>query len=281
MSDEQMSRVAAARFWQFLDADVLAADDLAEQFHEASKLYRSTVGRSIRVDKLQANPKLVQSAAIGARELAHLPMVALPAIDAEAESGRHRSLIRPPSGRNFKPQGIPLAELGRLLWLSYGAYPDDATPESAGVGGRRRPVASGGGLYPLEVYVIASLDGTGDKGLYHYNVHRHGLDEVRATVSPDDLRRLGNQGDLLLAAPVIVLIAGLFWRSRFKYQLLGYRFTLLEAGALLQQLTLVANELGLSALPFAGIFDDAVEELCELDGVDESFLCSMLLGAPA
>jgi len=275
MSDEQMSRVAAARFWQFLDTDVLPTDDLAEDFHEASKLYRSTMGRSVRADKLQANAKLRQSAAIGARELAHLPLVALPPIDADEEYGVSRPFIRPPSCRSFSPQGIPVGDLGRLLWLAYGAY-----PEIEAGAGYRRPVASGGALYPLEVYVMASLDGMGEKGLYHYNVHRHGLEEVRPTVSPDDLRRLGDPAELLAQAPAIVLISSLFWRARFKYGLLGYRFALLEAGALIQQLTLVAQELGLGALPFAGIFDDAFEELCEVDGVDESFLSAVLLGVP-
>lgn len=272
MSDEQMGRVAAARFWQFLDRDVLATDDLAEDFHQASKLYRSTAARAIRADKLAASVELRRSAAIGARELAHLPMVALPPIDATAQRG---PLIREPSCRDFRPQRIPIDDLGRLLWLSYGAYPS-ADPAS----GHRRPVASGGALYPLEVYLLADLDGAGTMGLYHYNVHRHGLDEVRAVVPADELRRLGDPADLVGSAGAVVLIAGLFWRTRFKYGLLGYRFALMEAGALIQQLTLVAQQLGLGVLPFAGIFDDAVEELCELDGVDESFLCAVLVGAP-
>lgn len=277
MTAEQTgARVVTPRLWDFLSEDELAGWDLAEEFHEASKFYRSTIGRMIRWDALQTDARLQQSAARGARELPHLPLTHLPEVDHSAEHDAMRQLIRRPSCQQFRRQRLSDSVLGSVLWLSYGTYPGESLPN----GGRRRPVASGGGLYPLEIYIIADVQDRGQKGLYHYNVHRHGLEELRASVSTSDLQRLGRQGELLVEAPAVVLITSLFWRSRFKYGLRGYRFAVLEAGALIQQLSLVAQSLGLGVLPFAGLYDDVVEELCEINGVDESFLNAVILGYP-
>ena len=99
-------------------------------------------------------------------------------------------------------------------------------------------------------------------------------------MTEEQIRHLGAQPDLLASAPAIVFVNGLFWRSRFKYRLRGYRFALMEAGAVTHQLSLAAQALGWGAVPFAGLFDEQVEELCEIDGVDHSFLNAVLLGRP-
>lgn len=270
------TRVVTPRLWDFLSEDELTGWDLAEELHEASKFYRSTIGRMVRWDVLQTDVRLRQSAARGARELPHLPLTRLPEVDHSAEHDAMRQLIRQPSCQRFKRQRLTDSVLGSVLRLSYGVNPGESLPN----GGRRRPVASGGGLYPLEIYVIADVHDRGQKGLYHYNVHHHGLEELRAAVSRSDLQRLGRQADLLVEAPAVVLITSLFWRSRFKYGLRGYRFAVLEAGALIQQMSLVAQSFDLGVLPFAGLYDDVVEELCEIDGVDESFLNAVILGYP-
>lgn len=268
--------VFTPRYWEYLSDDEPLEDDLAEEFHEASKFYATSMGRSVDDRRLVTDPDLRRSSIIGGRELPHLPRVPLPAIDTDGEREANPTLFRNPSCRDFSPEPLPLDQLGRALWLSYGGYPRQSTAWPP----VRRPVASGGALYPLELYVLADATGTGHKGLYHYNVHDHLLEEVREKVTVDELTALGVEPELLASAPAVVLINALFWRSRFKYKLRGYRFALLEAGAVIQQLTLVAQAFGWGVVPFAGIFDDQVEELCEIDGVDESFLNAVILGRP-
>ncbi|MDT0266508.1 SagB/ThcOx family dehydrogenase [Streptomyces sp. DSM 44915] len=277
MPDAQINLpVFTPRYWEFLTDDEPPEGDLAEDYHEASKFYRGTMGRAVTRQRLESDEVLRRSSAIGARELPHLPRLPLAPVDPEHEQQAAPALIRRPSCRDFAPQPLPVEQLGRALWLSYGAY-QDRIPDSPA---HRRPVASGGGLYPLELYLVADVTGSGRKGLYHYYVHDHVLEEVRAEVTTEELRELGAQPDLVAAAPAIVLINGLFWRNRFKYRLRGYRFALLEAGAVIQQLTLVAQSFGWGVVPFAGLYDDVVERLCEIDGVDESFLNAVFLGLP-
>jgi SagB-type dehydrogenase family enzyme len=70
----------------------------------------------------------------------------------------------------------------------------------------------------------------------------------------------------------------MFWRSRFKYGLRGYRFALLEAGHVVQNLVLAATALGLPALPLGGWYDRRVDELVGADGLDEATVYVVLLG---
>jgi SagB-type dehydrogenase family enzyme len=72
-----------------------------------------------------------------------------------------------------------------------------------------------------------------------------------------------------------------FWRSRFKYGLRGYRFVLLEAGHAAQNALLAAAALALAAVPLGGFYDRRVDELIEADGVDESALYLVCVGPAA
>ena len=260
-------------FWHQLSDEPPDAPDLAEDFHEASKCYRATIGRLIHSGRLDRDPDLAHATLQGSRDLSHLPSMPLPPIDADAERRALPVLLREPSCRSFASRPLAEALLGRVLWLSYGRYPQDPAAPF-----RRRPIAAGGALYALEVYVIAELRGR--RGLHHYNVGHHALEQLRPTVTDAELRDLAAEPDLVAPAPVILLITGLFNRSRCKYGLRGYRFVLLEAGALIHQVQLVTQALGLRSVAVAGLYDDAVEHLCDLDGVDESFINAVLLGHP-
>jgi SagB-type dehydrogenase family enzyme len=70
----------------------------------------------------------------------------------------------------------------------------------------------------------------------------------------------------------------MFWRSRFKYGLRGYRFALLEAGHVVQNLVLAATALRLPTLPLGGWYDRRVDALVGADGLDEATVYVVLVG---
>jgi SagB-type dehydrogenase family enzyme len=141
-----------------------------------------------------------------------------------------------------------------------------------------RASPSGGALYPLELYVVArEVDGLAS-GVYHYDAHDHVLEQLGTAAPPAD--ELSPYADLVGAAQAMVFVAAVFWRSRFKYGLRGYRFVLLEAGHVVQNLLLAATALGLASFPLGGFFDDAVDRALELDGVDVSTVYAACVGAP-
>jgi SagB-type dehydrogenase family enzyme len=163
---------------------------------------------------------------------------------------------------------IPLRDLATLLAASYAARPRG--------GELRRPVPSAGALYPLELYVVA-LAVTGlELGVYHYDPFRHRLALLRPALFAAVRRSLVDPG-LADLASALVVVTGVFWRSRFKYGLRGYRFVLLEAGHLAQNAVLAAADLDLVALPLGGFHDVLLDELVGADGLDEASLYGLVL----
>jgi SagB-type dehydrogenase family enzyme len=85
-------------------------------------------------------------------------------------------------------------------------------------------------------------------------------------------------GELASTCGALFVVSAMFWRSRFKYGLRGYRFTLLEAGHVVQNLQLAAAASGLGCLPIGGFFDRRLDDILALDGVNESALYCVAVG---
>jgi SagB-type dehydrogenase family enzyme len=181
------------------------------------------------------------------------------------------------SCRRFRRERISLTQLGDLLHAAYGVLGVlDLWGEFC-----ERPVPSGGGLYPLELYVLTQrVDGlTG--GAYHYVPLVHGLEVVRPDPLPTLLTAEMFLGQPYLsdAAAVIVLTA-VVERSLWKYEDRGYRYLLLEAGHVAQNLNLSAVALGLGSLNLGGFFDEDLTALLRLDAAIEIVLYGIAVGPP-
>ena len=94
-------------------------------------------------------------------------------------------------------------------------------------------------------------------GVYHYDPYDH----CSSCSTPISAALPAAFVDASVAeqASLIVVITGVFWRSRFKYGARGYRFTLLEAGHAAQNALLAAAALGLDALPLGAFYDTRLE----------------------
>jgi SagB-type dehydrogenase family enzyme len=79
-------------------------------------------------------------------------------------------------------------------------------------------------------------------------------------------------------AAMVFVLTGIALKSRLKYGERGYRFMLLEAGHIAQNLLLTANALGLGALPIGGFVDDELDRLLDVDGVEETSLYLVAVG---
>ena len=93
-----------------------------------------------------------------------------------------------------------------------------------------------------------------------------------APISPDALAELSPYGEVLASSAAVVLVTGVFWRSRFKYGDRAYRFTLLEAGHVGQNVVLAATALGLASVPIGGFFDRRADAFLGIDGLHEASL---------
>ena len=73
----------------------------------------------------------------------------------------------------------------------------------------------------------------------------------------------------------------MFWRTRFKYGQRGYRFALLEAGHLVQNVLLAATALDIAAVPVGGFYDRRLADVLMVDGINEAPLYVVPLGGHA
>jgi SagB-type dehydrogenase family enzyme len=177
------------------------------------------------------------------------------------------------SSRRHGPGPLDLAHVALLLRAAYGTT--GAGPADVAL----RAVPSAGALYPLDVYVAAARLGGVDRDVHHYDPLRNVLERVRR-FDPAELDALTPYPELLRDAAAILVVVAAFWRTRFKYGQRGYRFALLEAGHLAQNLLLSATALDLASTPLGGFFDRQVNAFVDVDGLHEAALYVLPIGPP-
>jgi len=236
-------------------------DDPAELFHEASKLHPALARRQAAgIVRLETNDALRAAATHPVRRNPLRPTLPLPRPSRPACT-LWSAIARRRSRRSFRGS-ITDGELATLLDAAYGMR-----------GGGRRTVPSGGALYPLELYVAQRR-----RGVHRYDPELHRLEEHDADDPWPALVLTSPLPSLLDDATAVLLVLAVFGRTRFKYGQRGYRFALLEAGHVVQNVVLAAAALDVVALPFGGYYDARIDEIVGADGVDESVVYAVVLG---
>ena len=124
------------------------------------------------------------------------------------------------------------------------------------------PVASAGALFPLSVYFINRVFSEQlPVGLYQYNPLNEEILLLTTDLFPEAVQYLLNDTDNVFGAPCIFFVCGDISRHIKKYANRGYRYTLLEAGHAVQNMTIAAIELGLGGVEYGGFCDEAVKRL--------------------
>lgn len=252
-------------------------DDPAEGYHESSKLYPSFAARQTRGRLLDTHLGLRVSSLRSVKRSSHLPAVplpepALPSAPFGEVIGARRS------ERAFADAPLQLSDVAALLHAAYGTT-HELDVGAPGLGPQLRTVPSGGALFPLEVYVLPWRVDDLPPALYHFDPLRRVLELFRQGEFEEDVRAAMIYDDVALGCGALFVVSAMFWRTRFKYGLRGYRFALLECGHLVQNLLLAATALDLAAVPLGGFYDRRVDELLGIDGVNESALYAVAAGA--
>jgi len=144
------------------------------------------------------------------------------------------------SVRTYTGASMTQEALSRLLFHTGGI-----TAEQWGTGLRAAP--SAGALYPIETYVLAHRVEGLASGVYHYAVQTHALTRVRAGDVRNEIVRAGILQNFLGEANVVLVLTSVFQRLRWKYRERTYRYALLEAGHIGQNVYLAATALGMGA----------------------------------
>ena len=185
------------------------------------------------------------------------------------------AIKRRSSKREMSPGQINLDELSLLLKYSSGITSQVKNGDS------RRAYPSGGARFPIETYGLIISPGLGLKpGFSHYNVKDHQLEMLLTKeINKKDLDQIAIY-EFVKDASLIIFLTAVFWRTQNKFKERGYRFVLIEAGHIGQNIYLISEALGLKCCALGGfrISDEQIEKLLDLDGVAESLVYTLVIG---
>ena len=171
-------------------------------------------------------------------------------------------LARRRSQRHYRERPLTQEELALLLWATQGI--------TAAAGNfLLRASPSAGALYPVETYLaVHRVEGV-EPGIWHFQVPGASLELIRAGDCRRELVAAGLDQDFLGTAAAVFLWTGVLDRARWKYRERAIRYLFLDAGHICQNLMLAATALGLGVCPVGAFFDEEVEALVQVDGVEE------------
>ena len=172
------------------------------------------------------------------------PHTPLPEAEARGEVSIEEAIRKRRSVREYGRDDLGLNDISQLLWAAQG------------VTDRRgfRSAPSAGGLYPLEIYVVAGdVDGL-SPGVYRYRPRKHDLVLVATGDRRGPLATAALDQAWVRRAPIVLVIAGVYERTMRKYGERGRRYVHMEVGHVAQNVYLQATGRGLGTV-IVGAFD--------------------------
>jgi SagB-type dehydrogenase family enzyme len=182
------------------------------------------------------------------------------------------------SRRIFSP--LTDFQLGEFLYRSCRAIPQPNERDARGAWTTVYP--SAGNLHPLEIYPVVLQCSGIDPGIYHYEPQTHQMKLIRP--HDDQVSVLVEDGITAAGRPqsspaILFVIAARFRRTAWKYESIAYHLILVELGALIQTMYLVATAMNLSACALGSGDSDRFANLIGSNYYLETSVGELLLGS--
>jgi SagB-type dehydrogenase family enzyme len=175
--------------------------------------------------------------------------------------------------RTFSAKPLGKVDLAFLLWTSTGIQRTEHGYEF-------RTSPSAGALYPIETYIAANNVEDIEKGLYHYNIKNHLLEEIELGNFGNKLAHAALDQQMCADASAVFIWTAIFRRSKWKYSQRAYRYIYLDAGHIAQNLALAATTINLGSCECGAFFDEELNSIIGIDGTNESTICLSVVGHP-
>ncbi len=193
--------------------------------------------------------------------------LSIPDIPLRVAVERRRSL------RRYAEQKISLAELSYFLWMTQGIKEVTGRPVTL------RNVPSAGARHAFETYLLVNRVEGLEMGLYRFVASQHALLNLNAPVSiRQDLTLACYNQSQVASCAVAFLWAAVTERMTWRYVERGFRYLLLDAGHVCQNLYLAAEAAGCGVCAIAAYDDDQVNRLLNLDGENQWVIYMATLG---
>ena len=247
--------------YQSIDAD--ADEKIYELYHENSKLTPFQKKRSL--SEVQEKMKNL----IISYDDTHYPTVRLPEDHEPITLSVEEAILGRGTNLTPVPEELSLAQLKTILHFSYGI---SRSNEGTGFPHPFRMTPSAGALYPLEIYFHHNYIKGLEAGLYHYNPTLNCVSCLQRGDYSSRLKQVLIQPELAINSSMLIFITSVFERSFFKYGERAYRFSLIEAGHIAQNVALITAGLKLGSVTIGGFIDKLADEFLMIDGVNHATL---------
>jgi len=186
-------------------------------------------------------------------------IIPLPAPQLERETSIEEALLKRRSVREYSRESLSLAEIGQLLWAAQGITSERGY----------RTAPSAGGLYPLELYLLAGdVEGL-IQGIYRYIPQEHTLLKTSDGDNRDELQGAALGQSSVGEGCAVIVITAVYERTTGKYGNRGIRYVHMEVGSAAENIYLQAVSLDLGTV-FIGAFDDeGVKAILKLDEAEQ------------
>ena len=239
--------------------------NIGQEFFEKTKY--QYLGESDQMKELP-QPDLAWGAK--GEQLIDLPnpeAIAVPSLDLTTASNERKSW------RKYNDEPISLSELAYLLWHTQGVKKVTNRPATV------RTVPSAGARHPLETFILVNRVEGLAPGLYRYLALEHRLAVVTldATISQRIEANCHKQPFVLTSAVTFIWVADIY-RSVWRYQERAYRYILLDAGHVCQNLYLTASAVGCGCCAIGAFDDDQMNNTLGLNGEDHFVVYAATVG---
>lgn len=207
------------------------------------------------------------------KEYPDKPSITLPAPEPAVTSSVDQALRQRRSIRSYSDRPLNKEQLSYLLWASTGIQRRERNFEF-------RTAPSAGALYPIETYVVVNNVENVLQGLYHYSIKRHTLEELQTGDISQAITTAAMGQRICSQAAVVFIWTAVFQRTKWRYQDRAYRYIYLDAGHIAQNLALSATSLGLGSCQIGALFDEEVNKIVRVDGIEESTIYMTVVGWP-
>jgi SagB-type dehydrogenase family enzyme len=222
------------------------APDVAKKIFESQ--YNSGFGASFKVKSKNDNPQFKNF---------------------EAINNQRESI------RTFSDESLTLDCLSDFLHLFYRVTNEEGKQLNNGekVVKKRRNIASGGGVYSAEIYVVNLKITELPKGIFYYNIHEGALELVKSIETEDDKAEFDkiimNVGAYKSSidydhASAFVLFTSIINKHSFKYKDFGVALALMEIGELVHSAYLSASTIDIGCCAFGGFLNRNLHRFLDL-----------------
>jgi SagB-type dehydrogenase family enzyme len=189
--------------------------------------------------------------------------ISLPRPEISLDPGIWETMGRRRSIRDYSQAALTLQELANLLWATQGI-----TLKAPGAWFRTAP--SAGALHPIDTYIVVNRVQGLASGIYWLQVEDFTLKLKREGDHSFQISQAALDQDIARTAAVVFVWVAVIQRSRQKYRQRAYRYIYLDSGHIAQNLYLAATAMDLGCCAIAAFFDQEMNQLLGVDGVEET-----------